>query len=490
MATEIRDLANASLRQTRQTADNVRRHQDVMNESQAAILGLADASRACEKRGIFENIEVFDGTDKTHFNRWIQQLQYACHLVDRDDDILIEALSKSSGAVRSVLESLPKDYPWDDAALILRQGFSEDPTEAHASRKLHDITQLRNQSLREYCAEYKYVSERVSGAIHLITDPFHIDNFINSLYNQFIKGRVSKKDKYPTTLYDAMLKAQDAEAELQRREAYTASASSILAADTTIGSVHAVEGRLTAELRRANVQCFRCGMYGHYARECDQVLGQLVKEDAQLAIDAPDPTAPVAIDRTVVPSRPIFTPRPAPTQADPIVGELKHSMETTVPITRTTYEGMVRELTNQRNDNQKLRQVIATNKPWQRGPPQGKPPFPARAPFKGPARAAAIPVRAPAPAATAAAPTGGTTVMKVIGARPPPIPQPRVAPVVALEVITEDTLIQDMITTEIEAIQLTDPVTEDEMVLEFADAEAIPETLVQEEVIPTHDTPF
>jgi hypothetical protein len=165
-------------------------------------------------------------------------------------------------------------------------------------------------------------------------------------------------------------------------------------------------------------------------------------------------------------------------------------MEATVPITRTTYEGMVRELTNQRNDNQKLRQVIATNKPWQRGPPQGKPPFPAKAPFRGPARAAAVPARAPAPAANVAAPTGGTTVMKVIGARPPPIPQPRAAPVVALEVITEDTLIQDIITTEIEAIQLTDPVTEEEMVLEFADTEAAPETLIQEEVVPPHETPF
>jgi hypothetical protein len=231
-------------------------------------------------------------------------------------------------------------------------------------------------------------------------------------------------------------------------------------------------------------------MYGHYARECDQVLDQLVKDDAQLTVDAPDPTAPAALVRTVVPSRPIFTPRPTPTQADPIIGELKHSMETTVPITRTTYEGMIRELTNQRNDNQKLRQVLATNKPWQRKPPQGKPPFPAKAPFRGPAHAAAVPARTPAPAAIAAAPTGGTTVMKVVGARPPPIPQPRAAPVVALEVITDDTLVQDMITSEIEAIQLTDPITEEEMVIEFDDTEDIPEVPVKEEMVPTHETPL
>ena len=61
---------------------------------------------------LFVNIPVYDGANKDELETWLDQVEIACHIASREQDIKKVALGKSNGVALDVLRSLDNAAPW------------------------------------------------------------------------------------------------------------------------------------------------------------------------------------------------------------------------------------------------------------------------------------------------------------------------------------------------------------------------------------------
>ena len=124
---------------------------DIQIEQTTAMRDLFKSTRQQNYDNLFVNISVYDGASKDELETWLDQIEIACQIAGREQDIKKVALGKSKGAALDALRSLDNAAPWGIVKDELRRCFNEDKTRVHSATLLNDIRkQETGESIRVY----------------------------------------------------------------------------------------------------------------------------------------------------------------------------------------------------------------------------------------------------------------------------------------------------------------------------------------------------
>ena len=101
------------------------------------------SNQAREDDNLFAGIQVYDGEDPTHFEGWLDAVEQACNMTDRN--LRKELMKKLTGAIRETLSMMNPYWTDDDVISKLRQDFSSMSTMNRAREELKDLKQLPSQ---------------------------------------------------------------------------------------------------------------------------------------------------------------------------------------------------------------------------------------------------------------------------------------------------------------------------------------------------------
>ena len=189
-----------------QIAENQSRTINVMKASQeaqaAAYKEMTKSNKMRDDDVLFHSTEVYDGSNPTKFEKWIDSIDQATHI--RGRDLIKELLKKSDGVIRNTLSMM--DDRWSDDAIITKlcQDFSSLSTVNRAREELKNLYQEPCETITVFIYKYSQMhylstSIRANREIH----PFAITGFIAAIEPKLNKMVVRKyadaKDK-PDTL--------------------------------------------------------------------------------------------------------------------------------------------------------------------------------------------------------------------------------------------------------------------------------------------------
>ena len=158
---------------------------------------MTHSNQAWEDNALFAGIDVYDGEDPSKFEGWLDAIEQACNMTDRN--LCKELMKKSAGAIREMLLMMSAAWTDDDIISKLRQDFSSVSTMNRAREELKDLKQLPCQPISSYM--YKY------GRIHFLATgnqarneryPTAIMEFIKSLNPKLMRA-LAKKHADPRT---------------------------------------------------------------------------------------------------------------------------------------------------------------------------------------------------------------------------------------------------------------------------------------------------
>ena len=119
---------------------------------------MTQSNQAREDDALFAGINVYDGEDPSKFEGWLDAVEQACNMTDRN--LCKELMKKSSEAIRETLSMMNAAWTDDNIISKLRQDFSSISTMNRAREELKDLKQLPGQQISSYM--YKY------GRIHFV----------------------------------------------------------------------------------------------------------------------------------------------------------------------------------------------------------------------------------------------------------------------------------------------------------------------------------
>ena len=134
---------------------------------------MTQSNQAREDDALFAGIDVYDGEDPSKFEGWLDAVEQACNMTDRN--LHKELMKKSSGAIRETLLMMNTAWTDDDIISKIRQDFSSMSTMNRAREELKDLKQLPGQPISSYM--YKY------GRIHFLAT-----------------GNQAHNERYPTAI--------------------------------------------------------------------------------------------------------------------------------------------------------------------------------------------------------------------------------------------------------------------------------------------------
>ena len=119
------------------------------------------SNQAREDDALFAGIPVYDGEDPSHFKGWLDAVEQACNMTDRN--LRKELMKKSIGAIRDALSMM--NHYWTDDNIIskLRQDFSSMSTMNRAREELKDLKQLPGQPISSYMYKYRRINFLATG---------------------------------------------------------------------------------------------------------------------------------------------------------------------------------------------------------------------------------------------------------------------------------------------------------------------------------------
>ena len=98
---------------------------------------------------------MYDGASKDELETWLDQIEIACQIAGREQDIKKVALGKSKEPALDALRSLYNAVPWGIVKDELRRSFSEDKTRVHSAILLNDIRkQETGKSIHVYILSF------------------------------------------------------------------------------------------------------------------------------------------------------------------------------------------------------------------------------------------------------------------------------------------------------------------------------------------------
>ena len=208
------ELANIQSRSMEMMAASQRSQQEAFQE-------LARVSKDKSNDSMFSSIKTFDGTNRQHFEDWIDEFNQACRASNRG--FRTELFKKSAGAVRQVILSCDS---LSDNELVtkLRSCFSHAPTMNEAREELRNMRQMEHESVSVYRYRWGRALYRSSG---IRPDeerhPHVIKGFISSLKKNIrnkIANRWAEMRHPPSTVERAFELACDVEKQLQVADSF------------------------------------------------------------------------------------------------------------------------------------------------------------------------------------------------------------------------------------------------------------------------------
>ena len=125
----------------------------------------------------------------------MDQIEIACQIAGREQDIKKVALEKSKGAALDALRSLDNATPWDIVKDELRRCFSEDKTRVHSATLLNDIRKQRQVrvSMSIFSKKHYQVTKRLACKdFELMTK----ENFLSKLQSPRIANKVAQSKEF------------------------------------------------------------------------------------------------------------------------------------------------------------------------------------------------------------------------------------------------------------------------------------------------------
>ena len=208
------ELANIQSRSMEMMAASQRSQQEAFQE-------LARVSKDKSNDSMFTAIKTFDGTNRQHFEDWIDEVDQACRASNRG--FRTELFKKSAGAVRQVILSCDNlsDY---DLVTKLRSCFSHAPTMNEAREELRNMRQMEHESVSVYRYRWGRALYRSSGIRpEDERHPHVIKDFISSLKKNIrnkIANRWAEMRHPPSTVERAFELACDVEKQLQVADSF------------------------------------------------------------------------------------------------------------------------------------------------------------------------------------------------------------------------------------------------------------------------------
>ena len=202
-----------------QLAENQSRSLDfilVGQQSQMdAYREMTRSNQAREDNALFAGIKVYDGEDPSKFEGWLDAMEQACNMTNRN--LCKELMKKSSGAIRETLSMMNTAWTDDNVISKLRQDFSSMSTMNRAREELKDLKQLPGQPISSYMYKYGRIHFLMTGnQAHNERYPTAIMEFIESLNPKLMRALV-KKHADPRTRPQMLQQAFNLAEEASRR---------------------------------------------------------------------------------------------------------------------------------------------------------------------------------------------------------------------------------------------------------------------------------
>ena len=176
-------------------AENQSRTIDAKKASQeaqaAAYKEMTKTNKMRDDDTLFHSIEVYDGSNPTKFEKWIDSIDQATHITGRD--LRKELLKKSDGVIKNTLSMM--DNRWSDDAIImtLHQEFSSLSTMNRTREELKNLYQEPGEPITVFIYKYGQMHYLSTGIrANRETHPFAIIGFITALEPKLNKMVVRK----------------------------------------------------------------------------------------------------------------------------------------------------------------------------------------------------------------------------------------------------------------------------------------------------------
>ena len=258
--------------------------QSLQSEHIHAIKELTHTTQQGNFNNIFNDIKKYDGLDKDEVENWIDQIQLACRITEKEKDIRKTALAKSAGNVTVYLNSIDPNATWSMHKAELRRCFGDNKTRGHAATQLNTFRMQRGTgSLRVYIGQfsdkyYKATNRLASQDFELPTNV----NFLGKLTNERKRNKVTQSKEFQDfdkfSLQDCFRTALEHEGIDIVSEAVNMSAITmpkIMVIHDEHNEAECTHHYQINEVtngndkgRAKNNNCWKCGDTGHFAREC------------------------------------------------------------------------------------------------------------------------------------------------------------------------------------------------------------------------------
>ena len=189
-----------------QIAENQSRTIEAMKATQeaqaAAYKEMTKTNKLRDDNALFHSIEVYDSSNPTKFEKWIDSIDQATHITGRD--LRKELLKKSDSVIRNTLSMM--DDRWTDDAIIakLHQYFSSLSTMNRAREELKNLYQEPGELITVFIYKYGQIHYLSTGIrAHRETHPFAITGFITALepkLNKMVVRKYADTREKPDTL--------------------------------------------------------------------------------------------------------------------------------------------------------------------------------------------------------------------------------------------------------------------------------------------------
>ena len=260
--------------------------QGLQTEHIHAIKELTHTTQQGNFTSIFNDIKKYDGLDKDELENWIDQIQLACRITERENDIRKIALAKSAGDVTVCLNSIDPNATWSMHNAELRRCFGDKKTRVHAATQLNIFRMQRGkESLRVYIGQFS--DKHYKATNRLASQDFELPtkvNFLGKLTNERTRNKVIQSreiqdfDKF--SLQDCFRAALEHEgiglvSEAVNMNMTAATMPKIMAIHDEQKEAECTHQHHINEVtngddkgRAENNNCWKCGGTGHFAREC------------------------------------------------------------------------------------------------------------------------------------------------------------------------------------------------------------------------------
>ena len=182
----------------------------------------AESREKQDQKRLLENIEVYDGSDKTQCLPWVNRIHQATS--GSSMEFRKALLYKAGPTVFGIIASTPKDISDLELKQIILQNFSDIATPSEAAQKLRTMQMKTDQPIRSHNYYFNAVHEAAFGIKPEDQKMrFVFEDYANSLPEftaNKLMDKIVKSNSWIHTLQDAMEQAVRIDQEIRQTEVF------------------------------------------------------------------------------------------------------------------------------------------------------------------------------------------------------------------------------------------------------------------------------